>query len=380
MDKRASSPSEVRGGERWAAHGDMIFARSISLSDAVLRCFLTHRCDDTQPKCLMETDCEAIHPRGALAPVTPRSRRLFVVFLGVLALATGLDYVFHDGTALIPLSAFVLVLTLAAIGMQCLSARFRREYGVMPPTSATVGLAATYAGAVASPVGVLGALWLDFLNRDDPLLQGAGPLMALIACALPLMGLAWSHWHSLSTRPVEADTRASALQELDRLAHEDALTGLPNRRAFDRRLSQMETNQSADGALLLIDLDHFKQVNDKIGHHAGDALLQEIANRLKASVREFDFVARLGGDEFAVVLEGPDSLELARMTAARIGLALGPPFRLGTEVIQPAASIGFAALEAGRDTATALKQADEAMYRAKRMTQTAAPVKAPAVH
>jgi len=124
-------------------------------------------------------------------------------------------------------------------------------------------------------------------------------------------------------------------------------------------------------ALLLVDLDGFKQVNDVDGHDAGDALLVAVAERLKALVRESDHVARLGGDEFAVLLptNDPEALEA---TCARMRSSLAAPLHLGERVIQVTASIGVAVCpEEGTTPDSLYKSADLALYEAKRAGRNA---------
>ncbi len=155
------------------------------------------------------------------------------------------------------------------------------------------------------------------------------------------------------------ETRRRAAQEL---ASRDALTGLYNRLGFDQQLAQ-----AADGpALLYLDLDGFKHVNDSFGHGAGDDLLRIVAERLASLACEGDFVARIGGDEFAFLRSPPTSrAELAEL-AADIGVALGEPVRLGATQIQVGASIGIAmGREYADDRARLVSAADSALYRAK---------------
>ncbi|OEO28865.1 hypothetical protein VW23_002740 [Devosia insulae DS-56] len=180
----------------------------------------------------------------------------------------------------------------------------------------------------------------------------------LLASALFLAGIAivLNRLYRLA-RLLEARRRAA--QEL---AARDALTGLYNRLGFDQRLGQ-----TADGpALLYLDLDGFKHVNDSFGHGAGDDLLRIVADRLRGLARDGDCVARIGGDEFAFLRSPPTSrAELAEL-AADIGVALSEPVRLGATQIQIGASIGIAmGSEHGDDRARLVAAADAALYRAK---------------
>jgi diguanylate cyclase (GGDEF)-like protein len=132
--------------------------------------------------------------------------------------------------------------------------------------------------------------------------------------------------------------------------------------------------------LLLMDLDDFKEVNDSLGHHAGDALLQEIASRLRSGIGERGTCARMGGDEFAVLLPGADLAGAGRV-AARVRTAIGAPALIDGDALAVQASIGIALGSAdARDTSELLREADIAMYRAKRnrlgvaVYQSAAPV------
>ena len=158
-----------------------------------------------------------------------------------------------------------------------------------------------------------------------------------------------------------------------RMAEEDPLTGLANRRLFQARLEQT-TRAAAIGesvsALLLLDLDRFKQVNDGLGHAAGDALLCEVGRRVAHCLRETDLIARIGGDEFGVVLDGIGGREEAELAAARIAEALREPMLVGGQVVSPQASIGIAILpDDATCPAEAHKRADEALYRAKTARQ-----------
>jgi len=187
-------------------------------------------------------------------------------------------------------------------------------------------------------------------------------------------------YHGISRETTE---RKQMQDQIQKLAFYDPLTGLPNRRLLEDRLKQSLASSKRSGifgALLFLDLDNFKPLNDLHGHEAGDLLLIEVANRLKASVREMDTVARFGGDEFIVIIRELDrdaalsQQEVARI-AEKIRSRLGEPYRLsvnqggqtGQELEHRcSASIGIRLfIGNGIDPDEILKQADLAMYQAK---------------
>jgi diguanylate cyclase (GGDEF)-like protein/PAS domain S-box-containing protein len=154
-----------------------------------------------------------------------------------------------------------------------------------------------------------------------------------------------------------------------RQANYDMLTGLPNRRLFSEQL-QIELQKAVDGrdklAVLYIDLDHFKEVNDALGHHAGDLLLVEAARRLQACVRGKDMVSRQGGDEFIMLLPLLGDVSRVQDVAERILLAFDNPFDLPQESVYVSASIGISLCPDDSDNAdNLLKNADQALYAAK---------------
>ncbi len=168
----------------------------------------------------------------------------------------------------------------------------------------------------------------------------------------------------------DVTARLSFERHLEYQAQHDPLTGLANRSLFNRQLSAwLEVARSKGGALtvMMLDLDHFKPVNDSLGHAAGDALLVEVSRRLEASVRPGDLVARLGGDEFVIVMKDlrDDIAEISM--ARRISKAIAMPFAIGDVMMTPSATIGYTAFP--RDPSEAeglLRNADGALYRAKR--------------
>lgn len=158
-------------------------------------------------------------------------------------------------------------------------------------------------------------------------------------------------------------------RRLEHLAHHDALTDLPNRSLFRDRLRQAIRKAGRDDqalALLFIDLDRFKEVNDTLGHVAGDQLLVEAALRITACVRSSDTVARLGGDEFTVVLQGVEDGDAAAGIAREVIEALAAPYELGQNTVSLSASIGIALCPDDAEDPDALTDAaDQAMYDAK---------------
>ncbi|MEW6165742.1 MAG: EAL domain-containing protein [Pseudomonadota bacterium] len=167
----------------------------------------------------------------------------------------------------------------------------------------------------------------------------------------------------------DISARKAAEERIDFLAHHDALTGLPNRFSLDGRLGQMLLWARREGeqvAVMFIDLDRFKTINDTLGHHIGDLLLVEVAGRLKACVRESDIVARLGGDEFVVVLSGIAAGVDAAPVAEKILRSLGSPYSIEGHLLHSSPSIGIGTFpDDGADGIALMKAADTAMYHAK---------------
>jgi len=155
------------------------------------------------------------------------------------------------------------------------------------------------------------------------------------------------------------------IDALNRIATRDALTGVLNRRAFERTLETACTADAVPSALLVCDLDGFKLVNDTFGHQAGDTLLREIANRLIQEAGPNAVVARLGGDEFAIIVPHASDI-LAAMTAQRLVAAISQPIQIGPRHATVGVSIGIALSRAHAAPRELFDSADEAMYRAKR--------------
>jgi len=163
--------------------------------------------------------------------------------------------------------------------------------------------------------------------------------------------------------------RKQAEERIRHLANYDELTGLSNRNMFHERLHHalaQALRHTRPLAVLFIDLDHFKNINDTLGHEAGDRVLKEVAERLRGCLRDSDTVGRLGGDEFVVLIEGLPPLADVAAVAQKILEAVARPFILAAQEFHIGASIGISTYpEDGKDMLNLLKNADAAMYRAK---------------
>jgi diguanylate cyclase (GGDEF)-like protein len=213
------------------------------------------------------------------------------------------------------------------------------------------------------PAGVL-ALAQDYGPIESAGRHGLLPVLGVLE--LVLMTLYVSLFPLL--RRVTARLRGQ-VEQIERLALYDVLTELANRRLFHDRLEQAFLSAQRNGtgfALMLLDLDRFKEINDTLGHQTGDAVLVHLAERLKDVARASDTVARLGGDEFALVLPGVQDASSALFVAERILRALGEPFVVEELTLQLEASIGIAIFPRdGADTEQLLKRADIALYASK---------------
>lgn len=164
--------------------------------------------------------------------------------------------------------------------------------------------------------------------------------------------------------------RKSAEAQLRRFASEDPLTGIANRRGLEAHweavAGRAELGKRGQAAILLIDLDDFKAINDSYGHEAGDDVLVCIASRLKANVRSHDLVCRMGGDEFALLLCNLDGARAVEDICDRLSAALNQPLRAGGRMLSPGASIGVSRYpEDGETLQELLHCADKALYRCK---------------
>jgi diguanylate cyclase (GGDEF)-like protein len=192
-----------------------------------------------------------------------------------------------------------------------------------------------------------------------------GSLLVVILTGL----LGRMSWQLVQGRVREGDAKLKHAQRVEYLAYHDGLTGLPNRSMFSKVLNQSINEAQRYGrklAVAFLDLDRFKQINDTLGHEAGDQLLKEVAVRLKGCVRSSDTVARLGGDEFVVLLPELEDEKYAAIVAQKILAAVARPFGLMGQEFRVTASIGICSYpQDGLDEQTLTKNADIAMYQAK---------------
>ncbi|NKC11727.1 MAG: EAL domain-containing protein [Gammaproteobacteria bacterium] len=202
--------------------------------------------------------------------------------------------------------------------------------------------------------------WLD--TFDDKDLEVFAVLTHQYALAVENIALTDKLRHTVDALEV-------ARGEMEQLAFYDALTGLHNRRLFLDRLQQAVDAAARKGrrvCLLYLDLDHFKRINDTLGHDVGDQLIRAVAERLKQSVRNNDTVARLGGDEFSILLEEIHGMEAVHAVCNKLLGALRAPIAIRGRMLNTTTSIGIALSSGGHEDATTLlKNADMALYKAK---------------
>ena len=271
----------------------------------------------------------------ALADLTLRYLRLNASYAGVLALAP-------EDLVGVPLT------DLMQPGDRAASRELIAE--LLAGSRATVDTEQCYVGASDREVWVLHGMSLVRSRNGQPL------------------------WFAVSAQDVTQRRRAEQdLRELTAVLAEravrDPLTGLANRTLVEERLRGALARDARTGgssAVLFLDLDGFKAINDRHGHAVGDAVLQTFASRLTRGVRPSDTVARLGGDEFLVLAEGTTPAGLASLVE-RLGAALDEPIEVGTLTLQVGVSVGWAISAAGRaDPAGLIESADRAMYTVKR--------------
>ncbi len=208
----------------------------------------------------------------------------------------------------------------------------------------------------------------SFRDMEHRILRADGEVLWVRVSAVRMLDEQGRHtgWRGTSR---DITDRKSAEERISYLATRDALTGLPNRVLFNDRLEQALVNARRKGdsvALMFLDLDRFKNVNDSLGHHVGDLMLKEVALRMQACLRKGDTLSRLGGDEFVVTLEGLQHAEDAAQVAQKVIASLGRPMEVGGHTLSTSCSIGIAIFPGDADDPPSLmKNADTAMYHAK---------------
>lgn len=174
--------------------------------------------------------------------------------------------------------------------------------------------------------------------------------------------------HCIATL-IDVSARKNVLEQLSHLAHHDVLTNLPNRLSFFKQFTQnlsLSRRQKSSLAIMFVDLDDFKRINDNYGHAHGDAVLQETAKRMSACIRESDVIGRIGGDEFLILLADIDSEQGAIIAAQKIQQCLEAPFAIENQSEVLSCSIGIAIFpHHGSSEAEIAKNADTAMYEVK---------------
>ncbi len=216
---------------------------------------------------------------------------------------------------------------------------------------------------------VLGFLFWMPPRPGDSLVRGMAPVLIAMGLLNTALGgaAAWLT-HSRARQLIREGAQAEKLaQQAERLARTDAMTGLPNRLAFSEHLVGLDQERAPQVAVLFIDLNGFKSINDSIGHAGGDALVAAVAERLARCTDDTVFLARLGGDEFVLVASGQDGITLKSGVLAKvIGEVMAPPFSVLGTTIHVTLSQGLALrLDPGTPLDELVRRADLAMYRAK---------------
>ncbi len=262
-------------------------------------------------------------------------------------------------------SAVALVIFFALRGYRGVAARNRQV------------LAALVMGAAISGMHYTGMAAAEFSAASRCLTDGAlhGESLGVIVTVAAALLLSMAMFTSLLDARIQARNERLAMSlkaanaELQQIAFRDALTGLPNRLLFDERVASAVERCRRDRtqlALLFIDLDGFKPVNDSFGHRVGDAVLQEVGRRLSFGLRASDTVARVGGDEFVLLLEAAGDSASVAQVAQRLIDVVSAPMELGGHDMRLSCSVGIAMFPSDGPEAELMAHADAAMYAAKR--------------
>jgi len=218
------------------------------------------------------------------------------------------------------------------------------------------------------PVQMAAFRGIEVRDFEEDLVFDDGSIKHLIGNAAPLRDASGKVYGAVAAF-IDITARRTMEEQIRRMAHFDSLTSLPNRILLMDRLEQAlaisQRNQSKTGVIFM-DLDNFKEVNDKLGHHVGDMLLQQVSERIRASLREVDTVSRLGGDEFVVVLPELRQIEDARIIGQKLLKAVDGEYIVSGERLLITPSLGISIYpDHADDASTLIRIADKAMYHAK---------------
>jgi diguanylate cyclase (GGDEF)-like protein/PAS domain S-box-containing protein len=218
------------------------------------------------------------------------------------------------------------------------------------------------------PMQIAASQGVEIVDLEMDVVRDGRTVATIIGSATPLFDESGRPRGAIGAA-LDISERKRSEEQIRRIAYHDVLTGLPNRLLLNDRLALAvaQANRLDRGlAVLFLDIDRFKLINDSLGHTAGDRLIQHVAERLRACVREGDTVARLGGDEFMLLLPGVDQVVDAAKLAEKVLESVRGHFQLEGREIFASASIGVAVYpDDGRDAETLVKNADTALYRAK---------------
>jgi diguanylate cyclase (GGDEF)-like protein/PAS domain S-box-containing protein len=218
------------------------------------------------------------------------------------------------------------------------------------------------------PVQMAAFRGIEVRDFEEDIVFDDGTIRHLIGNAAPLRDSGGKVYGAVAAF-IDITARRNMEEQIRRMAHFDSLTGLPNRILLMDRLEQAlaisQRNQSKT-SVIFMDLDHFKEINDSLGHHVGDMLLQQVAERIRASLREVDTVSRLGGDEFVMVLPELRHSDDAALIAQKLLRSLSVEFIVAGEKIGITPSLGISIHpDHGADAGMLIRSADKAMYHAK---------------
>ena len=218
------------------------------------------------------------------------------------------------------------------------------------------------------PVQMAAFRGIEVRDFEQDVVFDDGTIRHLIGNAAPLRDMGGKVYGAVGAF-IDITARRNMEEQIRRMAHFDSLTNLPNRILLMDRLDQalaISQRNHSKTSVIFMDLDHFKEINDSIGHHVGDMLLQQVAERIRGALREVDTVSRLGGDEFVMVLPELRHSEDARTIAEKLLRALDEDFFVSGDKLRISPSLGISIYpDHGADASTLIRIADKAMYHAK---------------